>query len=232
MVTSIGLPHNRVNDVFVQRPFLCLDRTATLPSPRTVRNRILNRVHIIEGQILDKLPFGTKVSLALNSWSPHDMSSYMGIIAYWIDEDWNYRNACIGFEWIHGSHTGERLADILAGVIHSHSLKDRIYTITSDSAGNMGTLFASLIKSYRSKHKRVKIISVTTSAEHVPCLAHVIQLALKDLLGGIKANPTNKELQAHWNNREDGSLPSPEKSLPMTLAKVKNPRFLVIFLAI
>jgi hypothetical protein len=65
--------------------------------------------------------------------------------------------------------------------------------------------------------------------EHVPCLAHVLQLAVKALLGTVRANPTNEELQKNWTDdvdRPDSTL----RGLPMTLAKVTW--FLRIFLFI
>jgi hypothetical protein len=34
---------------------------------------------------------------------------------------------------------------------------------------------------------------------HVPCLAHVIQLAVKDLLSSIEANASKEEMVKHWN---------------------------------
>ena len=37
----------------------------------------------------------------------------------------------------------------------------------------------------------------------MPCLAHVIQLGLKELLGHIHINPTNPELKRNWFNEEE-----------------------------
>jgi hypothetical protein len=37
-----------------------------------------------------------------------------------------------------------------------------------------------------------------SSTFRVPCIVHVIQLSLKDLLGKLKANPVNEETESEW----------------------------------
>ena len=101
-------------------------------------------------------------------------------------------------------HNNKRLTIILFKIIRAYGLKDRIYAITSDNAGNMGTLFKELVQVYKKRNKRVKIItdslpinerdniSTVVDSEHIPCLAHIIQLSLGQLMRAIKISPTNK----------------------------------------
>ena len=69
-----------------------------------------------------------------------------------------YRDTYIRFEWIEGIYSGKRLTAILAKIIRTHGLNNRIYAIITDNAGNIGTLFKEVIKVYKRKDKRVKII--------------------------------------------------------------------------
>lgn len=225
MVTAVGMSHKSLNNVLVQRPFLCLDSTATLPSPSTIKNKLLQRFEKIKEKLLDALPDdGSKVSLALDGWSPHDMSSYMAIIAYFIDAEWKYHEVVIGFEYIEGKHTGERLADVLTKVVREYGIEHRIYAIISDNASNMQTMFDSAILAFTQRNKKVKRMSVEQSSEHIPCLAHTIQLALKALLGAMHISPTNEQFQRGWDEQQDSRdfQTGAQKILPLTLAKVRE----------
>lgn len=62
-----------------------------------------------------------------------------------------------------------------------------------------------------------------TSLFRVPCIAHVIQLSLNQLLGKMKANPVNDEAEIEWSNERTHSLHSrrPTKEIVDTLNKVR-----------
>ena len=45
-----------------------------------------------------------------------------------------------------------------------------------------------------------------TSIFRMPCIVHVMQLSLKDLLGKIKANPKNAEAESEWSDERTKSL--------------------------
>ncbi len=74
--------------------------------------------------------------------------------------------------------------------------------------------------------------------QSVPCLAYVIQLALKALLGKIRLRPTNETFIRDWS--EDQELNDLEKikviakrGIPYILAKVRiSSRFVLIFILI
>ncbi|KAJ5393039.1 hypothetical protein N7465_012013 [Penicillium sp. CMV-2018d] len=85
----------------------------------------------------------------------------MAITGYFVDIDWVYHEILLGFMPVHGQHTSAYLAEVLLGVLSDHGIVDRIDLPDS------------------------------TEIIRVPCLTHVIQLSLKDLLGLIKANPKN-----------------------------------------
>ena len=93
-----------------------------LPSATSLRAKLLQRSQEIHSQLLEGLCPTTKVSLAIDCWSSPTRLAYMGITAYFIDKDWNYREALIGFEHIDGPHTRIELAAVLMKVIHQHKL--------------------------------------------------------------------------------------------------------------
>ena len=88
-------------------------------------------------------------------------------------------------------HSDERLVEILSQVIRRFELENRVYAIVFDNINNMKILFEHIIKIYKSKHRNIKLISIELNTEHISCLAHIIQLALKSLMRNIKINSIN-----------------------------------------
>jgi hypothetical protein len=116
----------------------------------------------------------------------------MAITVYFIDKDWNYREMLLGFEPLHGPHTGNNLSDVLHRLLEERKLLDRIFSVTTDNATNNDTM----IRALQERLISIGAISSRESIVRVPCMAHVIQLCLKQLLGHIRAAPKNKEVRA------------------------------------
>ena len=96
---------------------------------------------------------------------------------YFIDQDWNYREILLGFETVHGSHTGINLGAVLFPLLQKHEVEDRVLTVTTDNASNNSTLIESLKDSVRGLELPNNIPII-----RMPCIAHIIQLSLKDIL--------------------------------------------------
>jgi hypothetical protein len=169
-----------------------------LPSAKTLRRRLRDAVTVQqESQLLD-LPEDAKVSLALDCWTSPFQQAFMAITVYFIDKDWNYREMLLGFEPLHGPHTGINLSDVLHQLLKERKLLDRIFSVTTDNATNNETL----IRALQEKLISTGAISSRESIVRVPCMAHVIQLCLKQLLGHIRAAPKNKEVRTFWSDAQ------------------------------
>jgi hypothetical protein len=131
----------------------------------------------------------------------------MAVTGYFIDADWKYHEVLLGFEPIHGTHSGANLSITLLKILEHHQIQDRILTITRDNASNNTTLIQNIqdsLQSLQSDHQ----IPVT----RIPCIAHVIQLCLKQLLGQIKANPKNETTERVSSDSQSQSLKSQHKN--------------------
>jgi hypothetical protein len=166
--------------------------------------------------ILSALPQNTKLSIALDCWTSPFQQAFMAITGYFIDKEWNYRELLLGFEPLHGSHTGMNLSSVLASVLEQHSIVNRVLAITTDNASNNITLIESLQKYLESLERADKAVVV-----RIPCLAHVIQLCLKELLGLVKANPKNDNPDQVWSDAQTKLLGiDQEQGIVYTLKKV------------
>jgi hypothetical protein len=46
----------------------------------------------------------------------------MAVTVYFLDKDWNYREMLLGFEPLHGPHTGNNLSDVLYQLLKERGL--------------------------------------------------------------------------------------------------------------
>lgn len=200
-ITCLRLPFQTVENPVFQR-LLNLVNSGTgvleLPSAKTLRRRLRNAVTIQQESQLQDLPEDAKVSLALDCWTSPFQQAFMAITVYFIDKDWNYREMLLGFEPLHGPHTGNNLSDVLHQLLKERGLLDRIFSVTTDNASNNETL----VRALQEKLISTGVIGSRESIVRVPCMAHVIQLCLKQLLGHIRAAPKNKEVKTIWSDTQ------------------------------
>ena len=233
MIVSLRLPLRCVGNIELQRSYKALDKTAELPSANTVRNRIKASHDKIRPILLEKFPRdGTNISLSCDGWSSRNKQSYLAINSYFIDQKWDYHEVLLGFPYVEGRHNGERLGHILYEEIKYHKLEGAIAAITIDSASNNKTMNAAIQKAIDNGGyiSNINIAEGSSGSdetesnrtfEQLPCLSHIIQLAVQRLLGHIRINPKNEDLQKTWDDQEDQQeLTVTTGYLPLTLAKV------------
>jgi hypothetical protein len=79
-------------------------------------------------------------------------------------------------------------------IIFRHKLQHRILATTNDNVDNNLTMHVELLRLLRSRMFDDVNFNVQ-DIERVSCLAHVIQLALKELLDKIRISPKNDDFQ-------------------------------------
>ena len=109
-----------------------------------VRRQLQEMVEERQRGLLRKLPVGAKLSIAVDCWTSPFRQAFMAVTGYFIDEDWNYREILLGFEPLHGTHTGVNLSSVLLDLLRKHQIEDRVLTITTDNASNNLTLVESI----------------------------------------------------------------------------------------
>jgi len=77
------------------------------------------------------------VSFTLDGWTSPFQTSFLGITARWIDDNWNLQDVTLGFEHILGPHTGEVLMQAFVKVVERFGLQQKVFSITSDNGSNV-----------------------------------------------------------------------------------------------
>jgi hypothetical protein len=62
----------------------------------------------------------------------------------WIDDNFQPHQEVVGFERLRDHHTGENMASIVLEILGNYGIADKLFCITTDNAGNNGTLCKSL----------------------------------------------------------------------------------------
>jgi hypothetical protein len=109
-----------------------------------MRRRLQETTKIQQQKMLDRLPSGTKLLIALDCWTSPFQQAFMAITGYFIDDKWNYQEILLGFEPLHGSHSGTNLSTVLFELLQQYEITDRVLSITTDNASNNVTLMESI----------------------------------------------------------------------------------------
>jgi hypothetical protein len=204
-------------------------RPIVIPNRLQLKERLMELAHITHASLISTFPDDAKMSIALDCWTSPDQKPFMAITGYFISDDFQHHEILLGFSHVPGTHSGENLAKIVLSVLAKHNLSRRILAITTDNASNNGTLFHSVTKVLKAQLDNDQVIQnealdhdlldLIESQHHLPCLAHVIQLAVKAFLQKLKIEATNNNNQdIEW---EDGEETIRERGLLGTLEKVR-----------
>ena len=135
----------------------------------------------------------------MDMWSCKAGDDFFGVIAHFINEDWENESILIGFESPKSAHTGEHMADLFEEIISDFEITDKIFTITCDNAHNnlaMGRILEERLQTRTRAQPNSQNFS--KKAHIIPCLNHVLDLALKDFLkSGLKSRPYNDAQNVH-----------------------------------
>lgn len=143
----------------------------------------------------------------------------MAVTGYFLTNDWEYREVLLGFEPLSGTHSGMNLSEVLMNLLQQHKITDWILAITTDNASNNNTLLACTNDAIQSLE-----LNNRSTIIHVPCIAHVIQLSLQDLLSQMKARPSNEAPEIEWSDSCIQSLHERQQKREIvdTLNKVRS----------
>lgn len=115
-----------------------------------------------------------KISITMDGWSSKNSLSFLGIRGHWLDKDWYYCSKLFDFAYIEDGHSGYYQSKILNECLSRLGIPfTKILAITVDNASNNDTLFDWLNE-------------ISQDSSRVRCLAHIINLAVQDMLATLK----------------------------------------------
>jgi len=224
-IIALRLPFNLVeHPQFRKMMTMVAAESLKLPSRTKLKSRLIEiSGNALEQQLRQVVP-NSKISLAVDCWTSPQQLSFLGVTGYFINIEWQYQEILLGFEPLSGQHSGENLAHTLFKVLEQNKLISKVLAITTDNASNNATMMSTLREQIDDLRIETelgdsRIDTILSGQDHIPCLAHIIQLSLKDLLGSIKAGPVNDEVSDNWDSEKHIHLKS-SRGIPLALEKV------------
>ena len=158
-----------VNNIQFRKLLTMLQDVLSVPHAPCMQALLDKQVRGIQQTLLTSLQPNTKISIALDAWTSSNNIIFLAIISYFINHNWKLQEAFLGFKHLSGCHTGRNMGRLVDDILIKYNLKKCLFAITTDNASNNKTL-----------HQHVAgNCSTFEQGYHVPCLAHVIQLAVK-----------------------------------------------------
>jgi hypothetical protein len=140
-----------------------------------------------KASLLNDLNKTTKISIALDAWTANNHLSFLAIKAYYVNNKWKLQDKLLDFVPLRGSHTGDSMAQEVLQVLSDAGIKHQLLAITCDNASNNGTLTKSLQNILQSKN-----YNWIAQENTIPCLAHIINLVVQDIIRHLKLAASDK----------------------------------------
>ncbi|GBC26953.2 zinc finger BED domain-containing protein RICESLEEPER 2-like [Rhizophagus irregularis DAOM 181602=DAOM 197198] len=188
-IISDEQPFTIVQNLLFQKMIIRLNSEVKIPSADTIHNDIIKIFKDEKEFIKKKLQeIPSKVSITLDAWTSKNQISFLGITIHWITNDWKLENTTLDFSHIEGPHSGENLASKLFEVLKEFELLQKILGISTDNTSNMNKMFSKFesICEYEG-------IEFIAKNQRIRCLAHIINLAVQNILKTLKEEAPENE---------------------------------------
>jgi hypothetical protein len=134
----------------------------------------------------------SSVVLTSDIWSGNAKEDYIYVVAHYVNTDWELQKKIIGLRLIEVKHSGENIAERVAGVVNEFGLIDKIFSVTLNNASSNAKAMKTLIPMFAGyldydpsptpfdPNKR------TYSLVHQRCACYIINLIVKSGLKRIQ----------------------------------------------
>jgi hypothetical protein len=129
------------------------------------------------------------------------------VIGHWLTKEFEYRERVLEFTELQGTHSGENLANTVENILVELSLEHKLISITGDNATNNEAMASELYFSLsdRSKEQDANTAPLYRGLDsYIRCLAHVLNLIVKDILRALKSGDI-EQAQAAYDSLQNGN---------------------------
>ncbi len=127
-------------------------------------------------------------------------------------EFWKYWKVLLSFEQIEDKHIKSNLSSITEWILQELDIQDRVMTVITDNVSNNDVMMTALDET----------LQTFSAISHLSCLAHVIQLAVKQLLKSLTLSFENENEKEYWILKISLQSMFIQESLSRTLFKIIN----------
>lgn len=177
-------PFSIVEDEGFKELIAGFDSSYKLPSRTTLSRTLLpEKYNLVSEKIKLILQDATDITLTTDTWTSMATESYMSITAHFIDENWEMHSILVDCFKFGERHTSENLKMEIIRVLTEWEILDKVQTIVTDNAYNITNA--------------IKL----TEWNHLPCLAHTINLIVQSALKKIENLQTKVKKTVEYFHR-------------------------------
>lgn len=178
-----------------------LDPNVSFPRRTKLRSFLNTRFETVKQKLLAGKPRHTAISITLDTWTSPNHLAFLGIVGSFITSRWEQKEILLGFEPLSGAHTGSALAAIVQKTLYEYNIESQLLAITADNASNNKTLCQVLSEKLESKG-----IRWSAKQNQLPCLAHVVQLIVNEIVKHLSIEARDDVAAVSFN--EDNIQPA------------------------
>ncbi|OBS16232.1 hypothetical protein FPOA_13037 [Fusarium poae] len=146
------------------------------------------------------------IHFTFDGWTSRQNTSFLGINAHFIDQDWKQWKILLALPALKKRHTGTALADEVADTIYSFDMQDKLGYCTLDNAANNGTAMEALAAEF----------DFDSNERRIRCAPHFLDLTTKAMMYGSKRDDFN-ELLVHWGDKDFMSEEDEQRQLSVAM---------------
>lgn len=166
LITTDLQPFSIVEDIGFRNYSYALNQSYILPSRKTLSNTLLPaKYEDIKLKTKDVLKHAKSVTLTTDCWTSINNDGFIAVTVHFIDDKFEVKSVLLEVGPCDVNHTSENLADELRRITTEWGVENKILLGMSDNAANIK-----------------KAISENLRWRHLGCVAHTINLIVKDAL--------------------------------------------------
>jgi hypothetical protein len=136
----------------------------------------------------------SRITLSFDGWTSSSNMDVLGVIAHFIDVDYEHRTVLLGLPATGGSHTGDNIAASLEQLIIDFQLGSSIGFFIADSASNNDKAVELLSRNFE----------VNAQRQRLRCTAHIINIVCQAILLGTDVDCVKDALKDDYD--EDAAI--------------------------
>lgn len=127
----------------------------------------------------------SKIHISMDAWTSEEGTSYLAIVAHFLDEHHKLQTALLDLPPLKGPHSGENMARALSIVIDFYNISTVLGFFMMDNASSNDTCIQELSKQYPAIHPQSRL----------RCVGHMLNLIVKALLFGQGVSKLEQQLR-------------------------------------
>ena len=138
----------------------------------------------------------SRISLSFDAWKSDNELDLLGVVAHYVDSDYNVKNVLLALRNTYGSHTAEELKHHLLAVIREYRITTKIAFFMADSAQSNDAALRLLQED----------LPIEPSKQRLRCACHIINLVCKAILYGVDTDCMDDALEHDETNSQGNVL--------------------------